>query len=520
MQYRFEGCSLDLRRGCLFNRAAQQVELRPKSFEVLRYLVENAGCLVTKQELIASIWQQAVVSDESISRCISDARTAIDDPDHKVIKTVPRRGYLFTAAVTRQVEQEPVSSGSVGVVRTIPDKPSIAVLAFANMSGDPAQEYVSDGITDDIITELSRFAELFVVARNSSFQYKGKAVDVRQVGQELGVRYILEGSLRRSDNRLRITAQLIDTATGAHRWAERYDREAADVFAVQDEVAHAVAAVLVAHVRNAEAERTALKPPATWQAYDYYLRAVHALNSFWTSYKVDEFWEARRLAERSILVDPGYAGGHALLSSTYVVAWLSSFGTDPVDNSPLDRSFELAARAVQLDGNLPQARAQLGNVLSWQAQHEAGIAEFEKAAELNPNFADWRYAIALILGGQAATALDVARDYFRRDPFAPGSAYLWVGTANYLLKNYSEAVAVLRQCVSRMPNARFIHSWLAAAYAQLDDVTRARFHAAEVLRIEPRFTIRKMSKTFLALKSPADAQHVLDGLRKAGLPEG
>ena len=297
VQYRFEGCSLDLRRGCLFNRAAQQVELRPKSFEVLRYLVENAGRLVTKQELIASIWQQAVVSDELISRCISDARAAIDDPDHKVIKTVPRRGYLFTAAVTRQVEQELGSSGSAGVVRTIPDKPSIAVLAFANMSGDPAQEYVSDGITDDIITELSRFGELFVIARNSSFQYKGKAVDIRQIGQELGVRYILEGSFRRTDNRVRITAQLIDAATGAHRWAERYDREAADVFAVQDEVVRAVAAVLAAHVRNAEAERTALKPPATWQAYDYYLRAAHALNSFWTSYKVDEF--GRRAVSQS-----------------------------------------------------------------------------------------------------------------------------------------------------------------------------------------------------------------------------
>jgi adenylate cyclase len=387
------------------------------------------------------------------------------------------------------------------------------------MSGDATQEYVSDGITEDIITELSRFPELFVIARNSSFRYKGKAADIRQIGQELGVRYILEGSVRRSDNRVRIAAQLIDAATGAHRWAERYDHEFTDVLAVQADVARAVAAVLAAHVRNAEAERAALKPPATWQAYDCYLRAAHALNSFWTTYKVDEFWEARRLAERSVQVDPNYARGYALLSSTYVVAWLNSFGIDPSDNSPLERGLELAARAAQLDATLPQARAQLGNALSWQGQHEAGLAEFEKAAELNPNFADWRHAIALILAGHHTTALDIARDYFRKDPFAPGSAYLWVGTAHYLLKEYPQALAVFRQCVSRMPNARFIHSWLAATYAQLDDLTHAHFHAAEVLRLEPRFTIRKMGKTFLALKSAVDAQHVLEGLKKAGLPE-
>ena len=520
MLYCFEGCNLDLRRGCLFNRAAQQVELRPKSFEVLRYLVENAGRLVAKEELISSVWQCAVVSDESISRCISDARAAIGDRDHKVIKTVPRRGYMFAVAVTRQAVQEPGGFDSAPILRTIPDKPSVAVLAFANMSGDPAQEYVSDGITDDVITELSRFPELFVIARNSSFQYKGKAVDIRQIGRELGVRYILEGSFRRTENRVRITAQLIDAATGVHRWAERYDRECTDVFAVQDDVACSVATILAAHVRYAEAERAALKPPATWQAYDYYLRAAHALTSFWTSYKIDEFWEARRLAERSVLFDPDYARGYALLASTYVVAWLNSFGADPSDSTALDRGLELATKAVQLDANLPQARAQLGNALSWKGQHEAALAEFQKAVELNPNFVEWRYAIALILAGQTAKALEVARNYIRLDPFAAGSAYMWVGIAHYLLKEYSQALVVLRDCIVRMPNARFVHAWLAATYAQLDEMPRAQFHAAEVLRIEPRYTIRGMNRTLPALKSAADAEHLVDGLMKAGLPEG
>ena len=222
-----------------------------------------------------------------------------------------------------------------------------------------------------------------------------------------------------------------------------------------------------------------------------------------------------------MLVDPYYARGHALLASTYVVAWLNWFGgANPSDSSALDRGRELAVKAVQLDANLPQARAQLGNALSWKGQHDAALVEFERAAELNPNFVEWRYAIALILAGQTVRALEVARDYIRLDPFAPGSAYLWLGAAHYLLKKYSQALAILRECVLRMPNARFIHVRLAATYAQLGDVERAQMHAAEVLRIEPRYTIRGMDRMLSALKSVADAEHLIDGLRKAGLPEG
>ena len=177
----------------------------------------------------------------------------------------------------------------------LPDKPSIAVLPFTNMSGDPQQEYFSDGITEDIITELSRFSELFVIARNSSFQYKGKSPDIRQVGRELGVRYVLEGSIRRAGDRVRITGQLIDATTGAHRWAERYDRELKDVFAVQDEVARTIVSILAAHVNKAEAEHVLLKPPATWQAYDYYMRASGIYVAFLSSTKVEELYDVRRL---------------------------------------------------------------------------------------------------------------------------------------------------------------------------------------------------------------------------------
>src|SRR5205814_2797934 len=221
--------------GCL-EAAGREVELRPKCFDVLRHLLENGNRLISKEALAAAVWPQVVVSDESLARCISDVRSAIADHEHTTIKTVPRRGYLFTADVTRhalagprQQQRGPEAVTELAVTEhAFAERPSIAVLAFTSMSGDPDQEYFSDGITEDIITELSRFSELLVIARNSSFRYKGQSVDVRQVGRELGARYVLEGSVRRAGDRIRISAQLIDATTGAHRWAERYDRKLED----------------------------------------------------------------------------------------------------------------------------------------------------------------------------------------------------------------------------------------------------------------------------------------------------
>ena len=321
MPYRFEGCTLDLTRGCL-EAAGHEVELRPKCFDVLRHLVENGNRLISKEELVAAAWPQVVVTDKSWRdasvTCVRPSPTA----STTIIKTVPRRGYLFTADVTRHERAEPDRSGAGPEVVTehalnehaLADRPSIAVLAFTNMSGDPDQDYFSDGITEDIITELSRFSELFVIARNSSFQYKGKSLDVRQVGRELGVRYVLEGSIRRAGDRIRISAQLIDAATGAHRWAERYDRKLEDVFAVQDEVARTIVAVLAVHVNKAETERALAKPPATWQAYDHYLRAAHTLALFHSSFTRQELLEARRGLDQALAIDPNYARAHATLS--------------------------------------------------------------------------------------------------------------------------------------------------------------------------------------------------------------
>jgi adenylate cyclase len=400
----------------------------------------------------------------------------------------------------------------------LPDKPSIAVLPFANLSGDPQQDYFSDGIAEDITTELSRFSELVVIARNSAFQYKGKAVDVRQVGRELGARYVLEGSLRRTAGRVRIAAQLIDATTGTHRWAERYDRELHDAFAIQDEVVRAIVTTLAAHVNRAETERALLKPPAAWKAYEYYLRGAEAFFLYVTRGTKASLYEARQLLEQSLAIDPNYARAAAMLSRTHIVTYSKQFDGDYLSPPALDRALELAQAAVHLDPRLPHARAALGNVLLAKRQHDAAILEFERAFALNPNFIDYRYGRALVFVGEHAKAIEVLEAIIRLDPFPPSATFNEMGVAKYMLKRYRDAVHWYRERISRDPIAQWSYVGLACAYAQLGQLEEARAAAAEVLRINPSFTIES-SKPTLVYKDPKDLEHEIDGIRKAGLPE-
>jgi adenylate cyclase len=435
---------------------------------------------------------------------------------------VPRKGFRFVGevqearAATASAVAAPPATPVATEALALPDRPSIAVLPFANLSGDPQQDYLSDGITEDIITELSRFSELLVIARNSSFQYKGKAVDVRQIGRELGAGYLLEGSIQRSGGRVRIAAQLIDVVTGAHRWAERYDRELHDAFAVQDEIARTIVVVLAAHVNRAEIDRALLKPPAAWG--EYYLRGSEAYFLHWSRQTKPSLYEARRLLEQSLAIDPDYARAYGMLSRTHLFAYLEPFDRDYLAPAAFDRALELAHTAVRLDPRLPQARAQLGYVLLWKRRHEAAIAEFERAFALNPNFLDYRYAVALSYAGEPARALEVLEAIIRLDPFPPSPTFSGMGVANYMLKRYGEAVHWLHESISRQPSLQWPHVALAAAYAQLGQLAEARAEAAEVLRINPGFTIES-TKRFSVWKDPKDAERGIDGMRKAGLPE-
>jgi len=521
--YKFGPYRLDAQAEILF-RGGEPVALGQRAVALLRVLVERAGAPVSKDALIEAAWPGLAVEESNLTVQIAALRRVFEEEpaEHaRWIETLPRRGYRYVGPAVAVEEDNPTAAAQARLAPTLelPDKPSIAVLPFTNMSGDLEQGYFADGIVDDVITELSRFSELFVIARNSSFQYKGKPVDVRQIGRELGVRYVLEGSIRRDGDRVRISAQLIDASTGSHRWAERYERKLDDVFAVQDEVARAITAILVAHVNKAEAERTLLKPAASWQAYDNYMRACDAFASYLSSYKVKDLYETRRYLERSLSIDVGYARAYAALSRTHMIAWVNPSDGDHLNSAALDRAYQMASKALQLDPNLPQAHADLGYVLTYMRQHDASLAKFQRAIELNPNFTEWRFALALVYAGEPARAIAVVKAHMRLDPFYPPAAPGFLGFAHYMLEEYAEALAPLNDCVSRAPNMRSGHAWLAATYAQFGELEKARKEASEVLRIEPGWTIEGTARCLAVFKHRGDAEHWFDGLRKSGLPE-
>jgi adenylate cyclase len=524
LRYLFEDYALDTDRREL-RRGAEVIPVAAQVFDLLDYLIRNRERVVSKDDLLTAIWDGRIVSDGALTTRMKVARGVIGDNgrEQHLIKTLPRKGFRFVGAVQEEQGSSAATETSMEAPRAAlapPDKPSVAVLPFTNMSGEAAQDYFADGITDDIITELSRFSELFVIAGNSSFQYKGKAIDVRKIGRELGVGYVLEGSIRRDGDRVRVGAQLIDALTGAHRWAERYERELMDVFAVQDEVARGIVTTLAVHVSKAEAQRTLLKPPATWQAHDNYLRAVDILASFWSSLKKEDLYETRRLLERALAIDPNYARAYAGLSFAQIAAWTVQVDTDYLAPAALDRAHEFARKALQLDPNLPQARVCLGVVLGWKHQHEAAITEFERAIALNPNFTQWRFVPVLVFAGQPARAIEIGQAHMRLDPFYLPLVPAWLGLAHYMLKRYADALPLLQECISRAPNYRGAHVWAAATYARLDKLEEARAEVAEVLRIEPSYTIEETARRVsVFFKHPKDADHLFDGLRKAGLPE-
>jgi adenylate cyclase len=520
MVFQFGDHVLDVERGQL-RAGVREIVLRPKSFEVLRFLVENGDRLVGKDEIIKKVWPNVVVTDESLTQCVSEIRQAIDDRDQTKIRTIPRRGYRFAASVISHAadatEAMAAAPGSVDAkIRPPADDPSIAVMPFANLSGDSKQDYFSDGVTDDLITELSKFSELLVIARNSTFQYKSQPVDVRRVGQDLGVRYVLEGGVRRAGNRIRVTAQLIDATTGVHRWADRYDRELGDDYTVQDELARSVVTVLAARVTEAETARTLLKPPAAWQAYDYYLRGAEAFRLALAGQTRELMHRARGLLRDSLKIDPNYARAYAMLARTQTHAYLEPTDEDYLSAAALDCAHELARKAVQLDSNLPESHSAFAWVLMFLRQHDAAIAEFERAISLNRNFNDHGYGLGLVYGGQAAKAIDVLRANLRVDPFQY-RRFAVMGHAHYMLGQYEEAAPLLRECAACVPYLRIGHLWLAAAYGQLARFADARAAAADVLRIEPQFTIREWRRTAV-YRNSGDAERLYEGLRKAGFP--
>ncbi len=414
---------------------------------------------------------------------------------------------------------DPASEAAGRPARRDGDRASIAVLPFLNLSKTPDQDYLVDGIVEDIITELSRFSELFVIARNSTFRFRGRAIDVREAGKDLGAHYVVEGSVRCANKRIRVTAQLIDAETGTHLWAERYDRALKDVFLVQDDIAQTIASVLVAHVKKAEPARVLNKPPESWEAYDCYLRAADLFSSFPNFTDAEKIYETRRLLERALTLDPTYARAHALLAATHMTTWVHPLDSDLLNPAALERAHAAAQNAVRLDPSLPQGHGELGHVLLHKRQHDAAMAEFERACALNPNYIHWRHGATLTFSGQPLQAISILNLQMRRDPFYPVHALSFLGHAYIVAGRYAEAVPPLLEAINRAPNFRPGHLFLANAYARLGRLHEARSEGEHVLRLDPRFSISRTPRLLAPFRRDEDFDHFIQGFRAAGLPD-
>jgi TolB-like protein/DNA-binding winged helix-turn-helix (wHTH) protein/Tfp pilus assembly protein PilF len=572
--FRFGPYTLDLGRGSL-TAGERVIDLRPKTFGVLAYLVENAGRLVSKDELMQAVWSDVVVSDESLAKCVSEVRIALGDGDQRLVKTVPRRGYILDVPVSpvngtpdRAVPVPGSASGpvpaeavgrsgvswpawsvpalrrsrvglavallvvSVAVVvvasawrrpldPAVAERPSIAVLPLWN-GDDPQRDYFSDGLTEDLITSLGRFRGLFVIGRASAFAYRGRQASPEQIGRELGVRYLVQGSVRRDGDHVRITARLIDATTGGQIWGESYDRAATGVFAVQDEVTRNIVTSLVAHVDHAELARVSRKPTPSLASYDLYLRGKALITMRHGDTRGEMVTEARRLFEQAVAADPRYAPAVQGLAYTYAAAFLEPMRDGQLSGelrqqATLDRALTLAQRAVELDPYLAEAHATLAWVLHWQYRRTEALAEFQRALELNPNLADGRFAHLLVHNGRAGEAVAYMRRMMRQDPFPPPIYLSYLGNAYYMDGQYDAAYETLRSGRERMPHYRAMVVWLAAAAAQSGRHAEAREAAQRVLSMAPNFTIAGWLR-HIGFERRADADRLAEGLRKAGLP--
>jgi len=516
VQFLFDDHTLDVRRREL-RKGSEQVAVEPQVFDLLVYLVENRDRVVTKDDLIASIWGGRIVSESTLTSRINAARKAVNDSGdaQRLIRTVARKGLRFIGDVQCREQDASVTLGERGAqpALPLPDRPAIAVLPFTNMSGEPEQDYFSDGISEDIITALSKLRWFFVIARNSSFIYKGKSVHLKQVADELGVRYVLEGSVRKEGTRVRITAQLNDVTSGSHLWAERYDRDLADVFAVQDEITEAIVAAIEPQLYTAEEFRARRKAPDSLDAWDLVMRA---LSHYWRVTRADNV-VAQALLEKAISIDPSYGQALGVLATSYVfcahMGWI-----DPDTAVPTAEQAALAA--IRADRDDAWAHHALGAVLLFERRHDDSLAEFELALRLNPNFsqAQGYLGLALCYAGRWQEGAEAARRALRLSPRDPLSAvYCGIAAyAQYLGCNYDEAMRLSREGLRQRNDFVGAHRVLTAAAGMAGDRQTANLALAELRRAQPNISLAWIAEHMPILLDD-DLTHYLEGFRRAGL---
>lgn len=470
-----------------------------RGLKLLAALVGRPGEILGKAELMDAAWPDTAVEEGNLTVQIAQLRKLLGPPAEggEWISTVPRVGYRFTGAIEQldRARRKPLP---------LPDKPSIAVLPFVNLSNDPEQEAFADGLTEDLITDLSRAPGLFVIARNSTFAYKGKAMDVRAIAEELGVRYLLEGSARRAAGRVRINAQLVDAASGEHLWAERFDRRLDDIFAVQDEATAKIVEALLGRLRTPPPRNR----PTNLEAYDLCVRARKLIDDSPQTAR-----EAHLMLTRALTLDPDYAEAYRWLAMNHWMGWVH-WGEPVEPNRRL--ALDLARKAVAIDPNDAGCRWVLGNLLAYEHSFEEADAEFAKAFELDPNEADAWATLSDIetLAGRVEEGLAHIRKAFRLNPFPASWYYLTLGQAQYAARDYEAAIETLRRDETYRTSSR---RFLAASLAQLGRLDEAHAEVEMFLVGNPHFTTSHWVWTE-PFRDDATREHFVDGFRKAGLP--
>jgi TolB-like protein/tetratricopeptide (TPR) repeat protein len=529
VQFVFGECVLDTDRREL-SRRSESVAVGPQVFDLLIHLIENRGRVVSKDELFDVIWRGRTVSESTLTSHVNFARRAIGDTgeEQRLIRTIPRRGFRFVGDVR---EAPPASAAASSLAETapshsavtplgalaLPDQPSVAVLPFLNLSGDPGQDYFADGVVEDIIGALSRMRWLFVIARNSSFTYKGRAVDVKQVGRELGVRYVLEGSVRKAGNRVRVTGQLIDATAGAHLWADRFDSTLEDIFDLHDELATSVVGAIAPQLERAEIQRAKRKPTEKLDAYDYYLRGMASFHQG----NEEGMNEAAPLFYQAIERDPGFASAYAMAAAC--LFWSKFNGWVADRSKAMSEGARLAHRAIEFGKDDAVALARGGHALAnFVGDLDGGIALIDKALLLNPNLAAAWFlgGFVQIMRGEPDNAIERLAYAMRSSPLDSEMYRMQCGTAlaHLCVGRFNEAAPWAEKALRDLPSFLIAVCIIAASHALAGRMGEAQRAMGDLRRLDPALRLSNLDD-WLLFHRPEHLALLSDGLRRAGLPE-
>ena len=542
-----------------------EVRLEPKVMETLVYLASHAGETVTRDELEKNIWAGTVVGYYSLTGTMLKLRKAFNDDSKnpRVIETLSKKGYRLIADidVLPDVQTIPdvaskareVEAGDVRVQQEITryiNKPwliislvvlvlgllgflllteaykftssyesagkknvvSIAVLPFENRSANKSTEYFVDGITHDLITDLTRIAELLVISRDSTFGYKGKTTDIQSIAEQLNVRYVLNGNLRRVGDQVRINVYLVDSSTGSQLWAQRYDSELKNIFSLQDKITASIVAALKVNLTHKQSQYVGHQYTKNIEAYETFLRGREAAHQ----YSRAGTEEARKLLLKTIQLDPNFAEAYAWLGWTYSYALMNGWGYDMTYLET--QALKFADKAITLHERLPIAYFVKGLIYRHQKKYEHALIEAERAIAIDPNYANAHVLVATLLyyAGRAEEGLQRMKQAIRVNPHHPHNYPFHLGQAYFVLKRYDEAINAFEKGLESRPHSQRIRIWLAAAYAQSGRVNDAKWEAEQLLLLDPEITDDRLYDIF-PFKETADLAHFLEGLKKAGL---